>query len=308
MTFVPFPSGTVITYAGATIPSGWMLCNGSTYSIADYPDLYASLSLTQSITTNATTTVTTSSTETLAVGALVVASGVPSGAYITSITNATTFVISAAATASATVSATFRQYDRQIDPTTGSAYAQPSAGTFRVPDYRGLFLRGVGTPSGKDAARLGDRQVEKTATNGLSGTAAGQTQGVSNISLASGSAGGQSLGTSNISLGSGSAGSGGVDHSHSINSYKNNADSGQHLIAATGNTTNFSSSAGTNSASAFNHTHGVSGSTNITHTHGASVVTGTTDIAHTHAASALSISGDNETRPLNKGINYIIKV
>lgn len=32
-------------------------------------------------------------------------------------------------------------YNTQVNPTTGSAWAAPSAGQFRVPDMRGLFLR-----------------------------------------------------------------------------------------------------------------------------------------------------------------------
>jgi len=36
-------------------------------------------------------------------------------------------------------------YNLQTNPTTGSAWAAPTAGTFRLPDYRGSFLRGVGT-------------------------------------------------------------------------------------------------------------------------------------------------------------------
>lgn len=63
--------------------------------------------------------------------------------------------------------------------------------------------------------------------------------------------------------------SGGVDHNHSITSYKNATDSGSHLVAATGSTINISSSTSTNNASAFLHTHvinipnftGTSGST-----------------------------------------------
>lgn len=297
MTFVPFPSGTVIAYAGATIPSGWILCNGSTYSISDYSDLYASLSLTQSITTNSTTTVTTSSTDTLAVGALVVASGVPSGAYIASITNSTTFVLSAAATASATVSATFRQYDRQIDPTTGSAYAEPSAGTFRVPDYRGLFLRGVGTPSGKNTARLGDRQAETTKlpTAAFGATAAAQSW---SYTAASGTAAAQSFSGS-------SSGSTGADltHGHTMNNTPHNV--GIAGVAAGGGGTGIAVLNGVsiNNSGNLNHSH----NTTAAGTNSASSVSG---VAGTNGTSAVSsfTGGDNETRPLNKGINYIIKV
>ena len=46
-------------------------------------------------------------------------------------------------------------YNTQVNPTTGAAWAAPSAGQFRVPDMRGLFLRGEGTASGGDAVSVG---------------------------------------------------------------------------------------------------------------------------------------------------------
>lgn len=36
-----FPAGSVITYAGTTAPSGWLLCDGSTYTVTAYPTLYS---------------------------------------------------------------------------------------------------------------------------------------------------------------------------------------------------------------------------------------------------------------------------
>ena len=35
--------GTIIWYAGLEIPKGWMLCDGSTVLVADYPELYAAI-------------------------------------------------------------------------------------------------------------------------------------------------------------------------------------------------------------------------------------------------------------------------
>ena len=37
------PPGTVIDYAGTSIPSGWLLCDGSAVSRSEYPDLFAAI-------------------------------------------------------------------------------------------------------------------------------------------------------------------------------------------------------------------------------------------------------------------------
>ena len=142
--------------------------------------------------------------------------------------------------------------------------------TFNLPDMRGVFARGQGTngtanyggvtghtPAGGALATKGG---QKTAKNGLSNAASG----ISALSL------------------------GGTDltHSHSINSYKNGSDSGLHLIAATGSTINFSSSAGTNNSGNLSHAHSLSSGT----------------------AAAQTITGDAETTPASLALNYIIKL
>lgn len=78
----PIKAGTVQAWAGATVPTGWLECDGSAYAQTAYPQLYAELGSTWNTCTN---------------------------------------------------------------PLTGSAYSAPAAGYFRVPDLRGVFLRGVGT-------------------------------------------------------------------------------------------------------------------------------------------------------------------
>lgn len=59
-------------------------------------------------------------------------------------------------------------YNTQIDPTTGGSWADPGSSYFRIPDYRGLFLKSVGTASGMDAVTLGLYQGTKTKVNSLS--------------------------------------------------------------------------------------------------------------------------------------------
>lgn len=80
-------------------------------------------------------------------------------------------------------------YNTQTDPTSGLSWTAPAGGNFRVPDFRGTFMRGVGTPSVGDAIALGQFQTQKTAKNGISTSLSGVgTNSPSNIS---GSAAGQ---------------------------------------------------------------------------------------------------------------------
>ena len=39
--FSTCPIGTVLSFAGQTAPNGYLLCNGASYKVVDYPDLYA---------------------------------------------------------------------------------------------------------------------------------------------------------------------------------------------------------------------------------------------------------------------------
>lgn len=40
------PSGAMMQYAGSTVPSGWLLCDGTSYPTATYPDLYNAIGYT----------------------------------------------------------------------------------------------------------------------------------------------------------------------------------------------------------------------------------------------------------------------
>ena len=59
-------------------------------------------------------------------------------------------------------------YNTQTNPTTSAAWATPSVGQFRVPDYRGVFLRSYGQASGQSNNAVGAYQGQATAKNGLS--------------------------------------------------------------------------------------------------------------------------------------------
>jgi len=41
--FNPFPAGTVQSYAGANTPDGWLICDGTEYQQADYPELFEAI-------------------------------------------------------------------------------------------------------------------------------------------------------------------------------------------------------------------------------------------------------------------------
>ena len=46
------PAGTVISYAGSTVPTGWLLCNGATTSTSAHPTLFSVISTTYGSTTS----------------------------------------------------------------------------------------------------------------------------------------------------------------------------------------------------------------------------------------------------------------
>lgn len=153
-------------------------------------------------------------------------------------------------------------YNTQVNPTTGAAYAAPSAGQFRVPDMRGLFLRGEGTASGGDAVSVGGHQVGKTAKNGMGSSVSG-TDGTHNHTI--------------------------TDSGHKHTQLDNvGLDNGANRITGYGASLSF----GTVNAQL------------ATYATGTGIAINTTNSGHGHT---VSVAGDNETRPTNRGVRYIIK-
>jgi microcystin-dependent protein len=207
-------------------------------------------------------------------------------------------------------------YAAQYNEITGTNWAAPGAGNFRVPDYRGSFLRGLGTPSGLDAVTLGGRQAQKTAKNGLS-NASSAVSGTTNIGHSHGAS--SVTGTIDIahthaaSSVSGSVGGSDGTHAHNIN-YANAT--GSNYSCATGSTQ--ASIAGIVNSTGSGHGHGFSlsaaghtlGTTNVSLASGSAAgqTLATTNVSlASGSAAGQVISGDNETRPINKGVNWIIK-
>lgn len=229
------PSGVILPYGGATVPAGWLECNGQAVSQAEYADLFASLG---------------------------------------------------------------SSYNTQLNPTTGSNWAAPSAGQFRVPDMRGMFLRGEGTPSGLDAVSVGGSQVDKTKKNGFTASSAaiGGSDGTHAHTASSSSSSSSSTNDpthahdhGNASGGwaaglarTGTFGMGGFVSGTWSDRYPDSRRDG--LIFGNG-----------------------LGLAVYTTTNTTTTVT-TTNSGHGHTAPSITISStDNETRPINRGVKYIIK-
>lgn len=320
MSYLGFcPPGVIFPYAGSTAPEGWLLCNGQEVSQTIYPSLYAALSFDLTVTTaNGSPNVTTATTANIAIGAAVSGTGIQSGSYVVSITNSTTFVLNLNATASGTVSALFKQYDRQTNPTTGSAWAAAGAGNFRVPDYRGIFLRGVGTASALDTTILGAQQAQKTAKNNLqltgniSSTAAGLSGSVSASNNTLVATGGSAYLTGTTTFASSTHGHAlatGVSDNlvvRGVASGPNDVGIQSQLANTSPRSANTTSTPGTATVGISSTAAGlfgsVSASNNTLHATGGTANNGTLNIGN--ATPELI----NETRPINKGVNYIIKI
>lgn len=153
------PAGSIMPYSGISVPTGWLICDGTSQTRATYPNLFAAISTTfaSGTTTNLSTTVggLSGMSATVHVGWGIAGSGIPSGATIASVTNATTVVISAAATATATTSIVISPY--------GFTGANNTT-TFNVPDLRGRIPAGLDNMGGNDATLLDLANVLGTTT------------------------------------------------------------------------------------------------------------------------------------------------
>ena len=97
------PIGTVIDYAGLSVPTNCLNCDGTAYSRTTYANLFTAITNTQNGNTYTSTTVDNlTSTTLLKPGFFVSGSGVQAGTTIASITNSTSLVLSLATTSTVT--------------------------------------------------------------------------------------------------------------------------------------------------------------------------------------------------------------
>lgn len=164
----------------------------------------------------------------------------------------------------------------------GTAWGSVDGTHFNVPDLRGVFLRGTDGGAARDPDRAARTAI---ATGGNTGDAVGsvQTNATKKNGLTATMSGSVASGTANL-------GTQTANHTHNPNnmqtSVANSTGSAAGLYA--GATFPFTTATTIEST---NHSHNDSGH------------------AHTVGTLAATINnGDNETRPLNANVNYIIKI
>lgn len=157
------PTGSILTYAGLTTPTGWLVCDGASLTRTSYPDLFNALTYQLTVnSTNANATLSSPSqnpvTLGIKAGMFVSGAGIPAGATVSSVT-ATTIVLSANATATAT------GVSIAVNP-----FGFASVSTFNLPDLRGRFVRyddNMGAPGISGVTSNGAASRDTNRVHGL---------------------------------------------------------------------------------------------------------------------------------------------
>jgi microcystin-dependent protein len=192
--------------------------------------------------------------------------------------------------------------------------------TFNLPDFRGRFMRGVDGTANRDPDKgtrtsaatggntgnnVGSAQTNATAKNGLTASAASVSTSVSGAkNQMNGTSGGQSashshgIGTDgwhdHMQYVTANPGLGPYNTRHDYNYDANNLQIYDHVRTGGGGS----------------HSHGGgTGGQSVDHSHSWDFGATTFSASGTTPAQTVTVgNGDNETRPLNINVNYIIKV
>lgn len=162
--------------------------------------------------------------------------------------------------------------------------------TFNLPDYRGRIIRGRDGGIARDPDR-----ASRTAANagGNTGDNVGSVQGeaTKKNGLTNSSS---SVAASGLTIGGSISSSGDLPHTHIQRDYS--VGGGSPVIGSRGDIYASGSLGNTNTPT-------FSNQESLSHSHSHSLT-----VAGSATASAQTITGDNETRPINAYVNYIIKV
>lgn len=262
----PAKAGFVQPFAGATPPIGWALCNGAVMSQTTYPDLFTQIGTTWDLAAK--------------------------------------------------------------QDGTGGNYTSPGAGNFRLPDLRGVFLRGVGTSSKADGngditVTLAGFSNDSTAVNALATSSSTVTGTITHNTSAV---------TGTITMNSSSVtGTTNIGHTHGSSSISGSVD----RVLANTPSTAFQDWINNNSINVGNvgliwnsmpTTPGISGTaagqtlgtTNVSLASGSAAGQTVNTLSLTAAAqtvntmsltaAAQNLTGSTETAPRYTGINYLIKL
>lgn len=177
------PIGTLLPWAGATVPTNWVLSYGQTLSRALYPDLLTALTITDTsvaCVSGSTTLSGWADTSQIRVGAPIEASCLGTGTTVAGISSSSTITVSSTATSTSTVSASVFPWGNGD----GSL-------TFTLPDLRGRTVFG---PDGMGGT-LGQRLTRSTTINTTNGSA------TATVASATGLFGGMPVISANVPVG-----------------------------------------------------------------------------------------------------------
>jgi hypothetical protein len=174
------PVGTIVPWAGFSIPTNWALTNGDAVSRLTYSDLLTAITISHtsvSCTSGSATLGGWPDTSQIRVGAPVEATCLPTSTTVTAVTSSSTITVSQNATATATVTATVFPWG-DGDGTL----------TFNLPDLRGRVLAGSDTMGSTAAGILSQATTISTTsgsalatTNSATGVYAGMTVVSANV-------------------------------------------------------------------------------------------------------------------------------